>query len=172
MDSNLTLGVDWEPEDVMTTWTAHTPNGDGMQKDVIMVSCFATAQRLFALLYVMPLPTFMSVLALIGIVTYFVTSSDSASHVIDCLTANGNDDPPKLQRVFWAVSEGAVASVLLTLPGDALSALQTVTLVGAIPFTFVLLGETLATYKTFRIHLGELDPSKLVYWRVDIIAAL
>ena len=74
---------------------------------------------------------------------------------------------------FQALSEGAVASVLLSL-GDgptALSALQTVSLVGAIPFTFVLLGEVLATYKTLRIHLGELDVTKLVYWKYDIIEA-
>jgi len=47
--------------------------------------------------------------------------------------------------------------------------LQTVSLVGALPFTFVLLGEVIATYKTFKIHIGELDPSKLVYWKYDII---
>jgi Cys-rich protein (TIGR01571 family) len=79
-----------------------------------------------------------------------------------------------MQRVFWALSEGAVASVLLTAgenTSDSLKALQTVSLIGAIPFTFVLLGEVLATYKTFQIHLGELDVTKLVYWKYDIIEA-
>merc|ERR1719507_2003952 len=98
-----------------------------------MLSCFDSTHRLFALLYALPLPTFMSVLALIGIVTYFVTSSDSASHVIDVLTANGNDEPPKMQRVFWALSEGAVASVLLTSGENTgtnpLGALQTASLI-------------------------------------------
>merc|ERR1719189_194101 len=166
--------TDWQPEDAMSTWTAHTPGGEGLSKDTIMLSCFSGTHQLFALLYALPLPTFMSILALVGIVTYFVTSSDSASHVIDVLTANGNDEPPKMQRVFWALSEGAVASVLLTSgenTSDSLKALQTVSLIGAIPFTFVLLGEVLATHKTFLIHLGELDPSKLVYWKYDIIQA-
>merc|ERR1719273_2781275 len=142
-------------------------------KDAIKLSCFSTPHRMFALLHVLPLSGLTSVITLLAIVMYFVTSSDSASHVIDVLTANGNDEPPKLQRIFWALSEGAVASVLLTI-GDgssALSALQTVSLIGAIPFTFVLLGEVLATYKTLKIHIGELDPSKLVYWRYDIIEA-
>ena len=93
--------MDWEPEDIMSKWNATTPGGGGIEKDVIKLSCFGTAHRLFAMLYVMPLSTFMSVLALIGLVTYFVTSSDSASHVIDVLTANGNEEPPKLQRIFW-----------------------------------------------------------------------
>merc|ERR1719273_2807881 len=140
-------------------------------KDAIKLSCFSTPHRMFALLHVLPLSGLTSVITLLAIVMYFVTSSDSASHVIDVLTANGNDEPPKLQRIFWALSEGAVASVLLTVGdgSDALSALQTVSLVGALPFTFVLLGEVIATYKTFKIHIGELDPSKLVYWKYDII---
>jgi len=162
----------WEPEDATGMWNV-TNDGDWYEKEVIKLSCFGFEHMLFAQLYVLPLPTVMSVLALVGILTYFVTSSDSASHVIDVLTANGNDEPPKLQRIFWALSEGAVASVLLSVGSEtgvnALGALQTASLVAALPFTFVLIGEVMATYKTLRIHLGELDPSKLVYWRYDII---
>ncbi len=55
----------------------------------------------------------MSVVSLAGIVLYFVTSSDSGSLVIDCLSANGHPDPPILQRIFWAVTEGATATALL-----------------------------------------------------------
>ena len=49
---------------------------------------------------------FMSVISLIGILFYFVTSSDSGSLVIDCLAANGSPEPPVLQRIFWAFTEG------------------------------------------------------------------
>ena len=48
----------------------------------------------------------MDTMAIIGIITYFVTSSDSASHVIDMITANGNEEAPKIQRLLWAISEG------------------------------------------------------------------
>eukprot|EP00486_Rosalina_sp_Unknown_P006542 CAMPEP_0201576874 /NCGR_PEP_ID=MMETSP0190_2-20130828/22930_1 /ASSEMBLY_ACC=CAM_ASM_000263 /TAXON_ID=37353 /ORGANISM="Rosalina sp." /LENGTH=681 /DNA_ID=CAMNT_0048008247 /DNA_START=14 /DNA_END=2056 /DNA_ORIENTATION=+ len=139
-------------------------------RKVVKLSCYGTADMLFALLSTLPLSTTMSILALVGILTYFVTSSDSASHVIDVLTANGNEEPPKLQRIFWAFSEGAVASVLLGVDeeGGSLRALQTASLVAALPFCVVLLFEVLATYKTLRIHLGELKPEELVYWRYDI----
>ena len=50
---------------------------------------------------------FMSVVSLLGILLYFVTSSDSGSLVIDCLAANGSPEPPVAQRVFWALTEGA-----------------------------------------------------------------
>ncbi len=53
----------------------------------------------------------------IGIVLYFVTSSDSGSLVIDCLSSNGDPDPPRLQRVFWALMEGATATALLVAGG-------------------------------------------------------
>jgi choline/glycine/proline betaine transport protein len=56
-------------------------------------------------------------------VLFFVTSSDSASFVIDMLTAGGELDPPKVQRVFWAMTEGAVGAVLLLTGG--LVAMQT-----------------------------------------------
>jgi len=173
--SNGTLFEDWQPEDVTDMWQV-TNDGDPYEKEIIKLSCFGTAHQLFALLSVLPLPTVMSVLALVGILTYFVTSSDSASHVIDVLTANGNEEPPKLQRIFWALSEGAVASVLLSVgdAGDstALSALQTASLIAALPFTCVLIGEVMATYKTLRVHLGELVPEELVYWKYDIIESL
>ena len=68
---------------------------------------------------------FLSVFSLVAIVLYFVTSSDSGSLVIDCLSSNGDPDPPRIQRVFWALTEGATATALLVSGGkDGLSALQ------------------------------------------------
>ena len=60
-----------------------------------------------------------------AIVLYFVTSSDSGSLVIDCLSSNGDPEPPKVQRVFWALMEGATATALLVAGGKkGLTALQ------------------------------------------------
>lgn len=74
----------------------------------------------------------MTVVILFSIVVYFVTSSDSGSLVIDIMAANGMQEPPTFQRVFWAVSEGAAASVLLGMGGEAaLKALRSVSLVRA-----------------------------------------
>ena len=92
---------------------------------------------LFVTLAEFPLATFTSVIATIIVMTFFVTSSDSGSLVIDIITSGGDTDPPAKQRVFWAVAEGAVASVLLVAGG--LSALQTASLTTALPFAAVLL---------------------------------
>ena len=56
---------------------------------------------------------FLAIFSLFAIILYFVTSSDSGSLVIDCLSSNGDPDPPRIQRVFWALMEGATATALL-----------------------------------------------------------
>ncbi|WP_024603373.1 BCCT family transporter, partial [Pseudoalteromonas sp. TB25] len=71
------------------------------------------AVALFQLFEVLPLSFIISLLTVILIITFFVTSSDSGSLVIDSLASGGNINTPAWQRVFWAVLEGAVAAVLL-----------------------------------------------------------
>jgi choline/glycine/proline betaine transport protein len=85
----------------------------------------------------LPLTSIASLLTTILVVTFFVTSSDSGSMVIDIITSGGNQDPPVWQRIFWAVTEGVVASALLL--GGGLKALQTASIASALPFTFVML---------------------------------
>lgn len=76
-------------------------------------------------------------IALICIVLFFVTSSDSASMVIDIIASGGNPDPPVGTRLFWAVTEGLVAAALLAAGG--LAALQAASITAALPFTIVLI---------------------------------
>lgn len=94
------------------------------------------ANTMFALLDYFPFSGLTSLFATILIVMWFVTSSDSGSFVIDMLTAGGDPNPPKVQRIFWAVSEGAVASVLLLAGG--LGALQAAAVIAGFPFAVVL----------------------------------
>ncbi|MBT3366744.1 MAG: BCCT family transporter, partial [Nitrospina sp.] len=85
------------------------------------------------------------------IVTFFVTSSDSGSLVIDILTAGGEQDPPRNQRVFWAVTEGVIASVLLLAGG--LQALQTAAIASGLPFALIMIGMCFALFKELRNEL-------------------
>jgi hypothetical protein len=82
---------------------------------------------------------FLAGLSLIAVCVYFVTSSDSGSLIVDHLASNGHEDHHWLQRVFWAFTEGAVATALLVAGGPrALSALQAASIVFALPFNLVL----------------------------------
>jgi len=74
--------------------------------------------------------------ATLCIVLFFVTSSDSASLVIDIVASGGNPDPPVGTRLFWALAEGAVAAALLVAGG--LEALQAASITAALPFTVIL----------------------------------
>jgi len=95
------------------------------------------ATALFILLEKYPFPFVTSLLGIIVTVTFFVTSSDSASLVIDIITAGGNTNPPVQQRIFWGILQGIVAATLLV--GGGLQALQTAVLLLGLPFIFVLL---------------------------------
>ena len=97
----------------------------------------AMPTALFTLLGTYPLSGLLSLAALISIVLFFITSSDSASLVIDSLASGGAPNPPIYQKIGWAVLEGAVAAALLYLGG--LKALQTASLTTALPFCFAIL---------------------------------
>jgi choline/glycine/proline betaine transport protein len=92
---------------------------------------------MFAMLDAYPLSAITPLLAILLITTFFVTSSDSGSLVIDHLTSGGKTAVPRTQRIFWAVTEGAVASVLLI--GGGLTALQTASITTGLPFAAILL---------------------------------
>lgn len=106
--------------------------------------------KLFAMLGEMPLTGITSLVGIVLVVVFFVTSSDSGSLVIDTIAAGGKVNAPTPQRVFWASFEGLVAIALLL--GGGLAALQAMAVSTGLPFTFVLLG---ACYAIVKGLMGE-----------------
>ncbi|WP_299813273.1 BCCT family transporter [uncultured Jannaschia sp.] len=102
--------------------------------------------QLFRMLEELPLATLTSLIGIILVIVFFVTSSDSGSLVIDTITAGGKIDAPVPQRVFWCIFEGAVAMVLL-LSASGLGALQSMVISTGLPFTVVLLLMCVAIWK-------------------------
>ena len=92
---------------------------------------------MFVLLQSYPLAGISSFIAIILVVVFFVTSSDSGSLVVDHLTSGGKLKSPTKQRIFWAVLEGVIAAVLLL--GGGLSTLQSVAISTGLPFAIVIL---------------------------------
>lgn len=91
---------------------------------------------LFKFFEYFPASQFLTGLGLCLVVTFFVSSSDSGSLVIDTLASGGAEEPPVWQRIFWAVLEGVVAATLLLAGG--LDALQTMTIASAFPMIFMI----------------------------------
>nr|WP_269117654.1 BCCT family transporter [Vibrio cincinnatiensis] len=93
--------------------------------------------KLFAMLDAMPLASITSVVGIILVVVFFITSSDSGSLVIDTIAAGGKVDAPTPQRIFWCTFEGLVAISLML--GGGLAAAQAMAVTTGFPFTIVLL---------------------------------
>ena len=108
------------------------------------------AIALFKLFELLPMTSIASFLAVVLIITFFVTSSDSGSLVIDSLAAGGALHTPVWQRVFWASIEGVVASALLLAGG--LSALQTMTIASALPFAIIMMIAALGMWRALVIE--------------------
>jgi betaine/carnitine transporter, BCCT family len=89
-----------------------------------------------------------SIVAIVLVLVFFVTSSDSGSLVIDSITSGGKLDAPVPQRIYWAVTEGVVAAVLLYGGGkEALKALQAGAITTGLPFVLILLALCFSTLK-------------------------
>lgn len=108
------------------------------------------AVALFKLLDALPGSFFISVLTVLLIITFFVTSSDSGSLVIDALASGGVINTPVWQRVFWAVLEGVLASALLF--GGGLKALQAMTVTSALPFAIIMLVAMIGLWRALKIE--------------------
>lgn len=104
---------------------------------------------LFQLFENLPMGSLASLVGLLLLVVFFVTSSDSGALVIDSVAAGGKTETPLMQRVFWACIISLFAVVLLVGGGaKALDSLQAWTLTAALPFTFVLFITAYALVKT------------------------
>ncbi|SFH37417.1 betaine/carnitine transporter, BCCT family [Palleronia marisminoris] len=110
-----------------------------------VIANYNDAIAMFAMLGALPLTAVTSTLAIILVLVFFITSSDSGSLVIDTITAGGKTEAPTAQRIFWATTEGIVAIVLLI--GGGLTALQAMVNATGIFFTVVLLFLCYSTYK-------------------------
>ncbi len=114
------------------------------------------ATALFQFFEFLPGTAITSGLAILLVTIFFVTSSDSGSLVVETLAAGGKEDAPVLARVYWAVLEGVCAALLLMAGG--LTALQTMTLISALPFVIVMLMLVYGLMKGMSADVARLQP--------------
>jgi len=151
------LGVLFVPTGFTLIWmtvfgnTAIWLQTSGLTDTVSETVAGSVPLALFAFLEQFPLAGVSSALATLLVVTFFVTSADSAALVIDSITSAGAEETPVWRRVFWAVLSGAVAAVLLFAGG--LKSLQTATIASALPFTVVMLAMCYGLLKALRLEM-------------------
>ncbi|WP_197057574.1 BCCT family transporter [Aureimonas altamirensis] len=127
---------------------------------------------LFQFFEYLPLTVLTSTLGIILVAVFFVTSSDSGSMVVDTIASGGTEETPVWQRIYWCGLEGLVAALLLLAGG--LTALQTMTLISALPFAIILLLLSFGLIKgmkadvaraTMRQHAQPAIPARSMNWQ-------
>ncbi|MGP4076093.1 BCCT family transporter [Halobacillus sp. K22] len=106
-----------------------TKIAEAVNNDVTL-ALFETYQHL-------PMTGVLSILSILLIATFLITSADSATYILASMTTNGSLTPPLFVKIVWGVLMAAIAGVLLLAGG--LNALQTASLVSALPFTIVII---------------------------------
>jgi choline/carnitine/betaine transport len=130
----------------------------GLVTTVDGVSSVSTDGALFDLVKNMSMPAWLTgaviVLAMVLVAIFFITGADSASIIMASLSSNGSSDPKRGLIIFWGLLTGAVACVMMLAGGDepseALSGLQRITIVAALPFVLVMLLLCFALVKDLR----------------------
>lgn len=133
--------------------------------DIIEAVNANVATALFVMFKYFPFTQLLSLVGIVLVTVFFVTSSDSGSLVVDHLTSGGKLDSPIPQRVFWAIMEGVVASVLLI--GGGLTTLQTAAVSTGLPFAVILLLIIYALYIGFSQEMFVEDAVKRRLKRVE-----
>ncbi|SEM64245.1 choline/carnitine/betaine transport [Mesobacillus persicus] len=152
------LGVMVAPPVVALVWIA-VFGGTALHMDLFGGTNIAAAvnnditSALFTLFDQLPLSFLISILTMMLILTFLVTSADSAVFILSSMTTGGSLNPPIRVRIIWGVLMSSIATVLLISSG--LSGLQTASIVAALPFTFILLAMTFTLHKVLKQDFKE-----------------
>ena len=107
--------------------------------------------QLFGVFNEIPLGIILSIIALVLIASFFITSADSATFVLGMQTTNGSLEPSIMIKVTWGIAQSLIAFVLLFAGGgngaEALNAIQSAAIISALPFSFVVIMMMISFYK-------------------------
>lgn len=148
---------------VIFGWSAMELDGIGGTGGAISAAVAESVPlAMFEFFNYFPAATFVSGVAVVVVALFFATSSDSASLVVDMLCSGTGDPGPVRQRVFWGVSEGALAASLIVLGGTAgLTALQQVITVIGLPIFILVFAMMFALIVGLRTEAeASLSPSR------------
>jgi len=136
----------------MEIWQ-HVPLSEAVKTDM--------STALFTMFNAMPFGTVMSVVATVLVIVFFVTSGDSAVLVLGMMSDNGNPNPAARSKVMWGVLVAGIAISLLLAGG--LKAVQSATILFALPFSLVIILMTVSLYRAMRedFHAEEVREKEL-----------
>jgi len=150
------IGVILLPTIVSFIWfTVFGTTGiDVQQSGNVDLTQFATEEVLFAIFNQLPISSILSIVAILLVGTFFITSADSATFVLGMQTTYGSLTPPNRVKVTWGILLAAIAAILLRSGG--LQALQNALIIAAFPFSFIMILMMISLYKALIKEKKEL----------------
>ncbi|RKQ33968.1 BCCT family transporter [Oceanobacillus halophilus] len=100
----------------------------------------------------------LSIISISLLLTFFITSADSATFVLGMQTTNGSLNPATSVKIVWGLAQSSVALVLLYVGG--LTALQNTIIAAAFPFSFVVILMSIALLKALNAELKQIKRRK------------
>ncbi|MFH5229310.1 BCCT family transporter [Antrihabitans spumae] len=144
------IGVILVPSIVSLLWfSIFGGSAIGQQRDgADLAGKGSPESQLFGMLSELPIAGISSFLVMVLVAIFFVSGADAASMVMGTLSQRGTLEPSRWTVVFWGVLTGGIAALLLWSGGsDALSGLQTMTIIAAAPFAIVMIGLCVSLYR-------------------------
>ena len=116
----------------------------------------------------LPAGTLLSGVAVVLVSIFFITSADSGAFVMDMIAHKGDPNPPRITRIFWAASSGVIAAALIwvsSLSGDeeatGMTALQSLALLSALPFSIVMIGMCVSLWRSLSTEVRVIERLEL-----------
>ena len=103
---------------------------------------------LFMVLNEYPLGFILSIVAIVSLCAFFITSANSGVYVLSMLTTDGDLNPPNNKKILWGIIQSVMAIGLLMAGG--LKPLQTISLAAAFPFIFIMFAACAAFVKALK----------------------
>jgi glycine betaine transporter len=129
----------------------------GMQTDlsVMKEAVASTSTALFIVLQHYPLGFIISIILFVLICTFFITSANSATYVLGMYSEEGTLNPTNKTKIIWGVLMGALAAAMMLGNDNGLSMLQTLSIVAAFPFAFIMLFSMVSLVKALASERKE-----------------
>lgn len=127
--------------------------GTSLGMDFAQTATQVTETALFEVLANYPLGKTLSIIAMILLCTFFISSADSATYVLGMFTSGGDLNPSMNKKILWGIIQALLAIALLISGG--LGTLQTVSIISAVPFTIVSIISIFSIIKALREEVKE-----------------
>ncbi len=149
------LGVVGAPTIASVVWFAifgtmglHLGNSGELSAEELRQVAAVPESGLFTVFGHYPLGTILSVLVIVLLCTFFITSADSGTFVLAMLSSDGERNPPSVKKIVWGLVQSGLSIGLLIAGG--LKPLQTISIAAAFPFMFIMIGACISLVKELK----------------------